>query len=406
MKGKLTLLFVFFIIFQAYTQSTQNWKIDLDTLENILLEKDYLFINISKKEFSYKLGLLNKNKTNKELNFWELSNLLKSFKIPDLKLKNIEFKRFPFKIKQFKDKYHIISIHHDYNFILGYKLTKINNVKIDKILDKTKYIDDINSVSFLKYYNFTKKDTLKLSLLSDKDEKIKINLPLSEFNDEELIRIIPKKEPFYLQKSDYWFWKYGINFGQQVYFKYNVGLSKEFLQQQKDSFKISELTLSRQYKLPLQSIYDAPEFDELTEEVFLKFKNRRYKKLFIDFRNNKTGNVKAFNNFIKNIKDNKRINKKNRLYVFVDKSASSSVIETILELKKRVRITIIGEEIKGLSCSSDEIDSFYLPNSEFKIYYPKKYFKNITLEPDVKVFTSFENYKNGVDPILQKALSL
>ena len=406
MKRITTLLFVFFIIFQAQTQGTQHWKIDLDTLEHQLIQKDYLFTKISKIKFRNKIKLLKNKSLDSTLQFWELSTLLHNFNIPSLQLQDTEFKCFPLEIKQFSEGFYIVGIHPDYSTFLGYQLTKINGFTINKMLQKTTSIKHLNSYSFLKYHHFLKKDSLRLSLISDKDKKVEISLSLTKFDADELIRIIPKKEAFYLRKSSDWFWQYGINFGQQVYFKYNVGLSNEFLQQEKDSLKISAIRLAQNYKLPLQTIYDAPTFTDFTKKLFEKFKKRRYKKLFIDFRNNQTGNVKAFDDFIKKLKKTKRINKKNRLYLFIDKTISSSVMETILALKKRVHITIIGESVHGIACSSDNINYFYLPNSAFKIYFPRKYFETITIKPDVLVSTSFKNYKNGIDPILQKALDL
>ena len=65
---------------------------------------------------------------------------------------------------------------------------------------------------------------------------------------------------------------------------------------------------------------------------------------------------------------------------------------------------IIGEKITGFPCSTDKIKSFYLPNSEFKIYYPSQKIKEIEIQPDIPVFYTFEQYINGVDPILQKVL--
>ena len=277
---------------------------------------------------------------------------------------------------------------------------------MSNIFKKTKN-NSLNIKSFLEYYNFSKTDTLRLELLSDNEKQIKINLPFDTLYDlEEMTKIKPKKTPFYLEKQDRWFWQYGINFGQQVYFKYNIGLSKEFLDKNHDSLQVTHLQLSKDYNLPLQSVYDAPTFDDFTDKLFYKFKKRRYRKLFIDLRNNKKGNVLVLNNFIKKLKELKRINKKNRLYIFMDKSVSTSSMEIILNIKNETNASIIGEKVTKTACSTDKIKSFLLDNNNFKIYYPTQYFKPITIEPDVKVITTFDNYINGVDPILQKALNL
>ena len=396
-----------FLFTKTYTQSNKNWITDLDTLEHNLIKKDYLFTQFSKTKFKKEIhNLKNLSPINIEEEFWIINHLLSKFNNPNITLQNIEFKRFPFEIKQFEGNYHIVSIHSDFSFILGYKLQKINGFSLSNIFKKTKN-NSLNIKSFLEYYNFSKTDTLRLELLSDNEKQIKINLPFDTLYDlEEMTKIKPKKTPFYLEKQDRWFWQYGINFGQQVYFKYNIGLSKEFLDKNHDSLQVTYLQLSKDYNLPLQSVYDAPTFDDFTDKLFYKFKKRRYRKLFIDLRNNKKGNVLVLNNFIKKLKKTKRINKRNRLYIFVDKSISTSAMEMVLAFKNETKALIIGEEVTKTACSTDKIKSFLLDNNNFKIYYPTQYFKPITIEPDVKVITTFDNYINGVDPILQKALNL
>lgn len=408
MKRIIILLFVFFSLIQAYTQSNKNWITDLDTLESNLLQKEHLFTKFLKKEFENCIDSLKTEKLQtEEKKYWLLFNMLNKFNHKNIQLQAIDFDKFPFEIKQFKNNFYITSIHLDFEHVLGYKLEKINNFTINHILKKAKTTNNINIKSFLEFYQFSKTDTLNLELLSKNKETIKINIFFDEFYDrEEMAKITPKKTPFYLQKQDRWFWQYGINFGQQVYFKYNIGLSKEYLDKMKDSFKISELNLARRYQLPLHAIYDAPTFDDFTDKLFLKLKKRRYKKLFIDFRNMKTGNALVLDNFIKKLKKTKRINKKNRLYILIDKNLSSAAIEMVLKLQKETKATIVGEKNIKISCSTYKINKNYLLNSEFKVSYISQKNKLITIQPDIEIQPSFAHYLNGIDPILQKALNL
>ena len=406
MKRIYTFFFVLFLFLQVYTQNNQNWITDLDTLEHHFLQKEHLFIHFSKRKFKEEVRKLKMMPLQTlEEQYWSLNTLLTKFNNPLISLENKEFNRFPFKIKEFESEYYITSIHQDFSFVIGYKLQRINNFLLKRILKNANSINVVNIKSYLEFYQFLKLDTLSLELLSDKDKRITIKIPFEkEYNLDEMAKVIPKKTPFYLEKQDRWFWQYGINFGQQVYFKYNVGLSSEFFKQTMDSLQITELSLAKNYHLPLQQIYDASSFDDFTEKLFLKFKKRRYKKLFIDFRNNTIGNVLAFEKFILKLKKLKRINKKNRLFLFVDKTVSSSVIETLLKLQKETKAQIIGEKIIGIPCSTDKINSFYLPNSEYKIYFPSQKIERVIIQPNILVNCTFEHYQNGVDPILQKSL--
>lgn len=401
----LLFFFVFFQIIQVSTQNSSNWIVDLDTLENNLLQKEYLFTKFSKEEFKKHIYSLKKVKPHtREKKYWLLFDVLNKFNHQTVTLQTIGFDRLPFEIKKFNDNYYIIAIHPSFENILGHTLKKINDFPIKDILQRAETVNNINIKSFLEFYGFLKYGIVKLNLLSENKEIVEIELSIDKTED--LVRISPNKTPFYLQKQDRWFWQYGINFGQQVYFKYNIGLSKEFLHKIKDSLQLSEVSVARTYQLPLQSIYDAPTFDDFTQKLFNKFNKRRYKKLFIDFRNMKHGNVLVLANFIKKLKNTKRINKKNRLYILIDNSLSSAAIEMVFKLQKETKATVIGEKINGISCSSDKIKHFYLANSEFKIYYTSQNCISVIIKPDIKIQSTFSHFINGIDPILQKALNL
>ena len=373
MKRQTIFLLSLFVLLLVNAQD--KWKEDVVLLENSLLDKEYLFQKITKKTFKNRIVQIKKSSTTKKQFFQKVTQLLQDFNTPNLEIRN-NYKKFPFEIKQFNNKYYLTKTHPDYSDYLGYEL--------------------------LKTTKFT--DTLHVHLLSKAKNKVTISLALPNLNFDNSVTINPKQTPFYLQKSNRWFWKYGINYGQQVYFKYNVGLSKEFLQKTMDSLQVSELTMAREYSLPLQTVYDAPTFTDFTEDLLQKFDNKRYKKLIIDVRNMTVGNTDAFLPFIKKISKLKRINKKRKLFVLIDKNVSPFAIALVLILKKELHITIIGERVVGIACNSNQIKKLELPNTLFTLYYPTKYFDKVVIEPDIIVSTSFLHYKNGVDPVLQKAM--
>jgi len=402
MKRITPFFFVLFLYLQVYTQNNQNWTTDLDTLQYYLLQKDYLFVNMSKNKFKKSILKLKKNfNNNEELNYWNLDKLLNKFKISNLEISLDNFVRFPFEIKQFQDKYYITSINLKNEKLLGFQLLKINNHTLTNIIND-KEINNINIKSFLEFNKITSNNNIALEVLSDDNKKQIINLTID--NNVDIVNLKPKTKAFYLQKKNRWYWQYGINFGQQVYFKFNVGLSKEFIDNTMDSLAISEITISKQYKIPLQTIYDAPSFDDFTDKLFLKFKKRRYKKLFIDFRNMKSANDLIIDKFISKLKKS-RINKRGRLFLFVDESVSSTVIKMIEKLKSKTKASIIGETIKGCDCNTNKVLSFYLPNTRYKIYYPIRNFKTIVITPKIPVIYTFSQYINGIDPIMQAILN-
>lgn len=394
---------MFFYLIPICAQDNQ-WYSDLDALKHAFLQQKQLFKQVNRKQFIKRLSHIKQSKLQgKKFHFWQLANLLHEMGNVELKIQPIPSDCYPFEVKMFNSKVYITAIHSDYEKYLGHQLIQLNDTKVEGILLKTNLLETINIKSFLEFHQFSKSDTITLVLFSENKKEI-IKMSYNESKND-LIKIIPKKTPFYLQKANRWFWKYGINFGQQVYFKYNIGLSNEFLTELMDSLQTSEITLARQYQLPLQYIYDAPKFESFTNNLFEKFENKRYKKLIIDVRNLKTGNSLVLTNFIKQLKRTKRINKNNRLFVLINKNLSASAIEMVQFLKKETRVTIVGAALNGLSCSTDKIKKHYLQYSNFTIFYPTEKCKKTTITPDIESTTSISHFSNGIDPVLQKVIA-
>ncbi|MEE9350509.1 MAG: hypothetical protein V3U80_10715 [Flavobacteriaceae bacterium] len=393
----------------VFSQNIKNS--DIDSLKTILLKKDYLFHHISKKEFTKKIDLLNNKSFKKDSFYWELSTLLTQFKDPNLRIFNNKFDHFPFEVKRFKSGVFITKIDINFEHVLGYKLIGINNNSIKKIINKIQKTTNLNPDEFLNnkplfsYLNTHNEASVTLELLSDNQKKEIITIPLNEEVDmDNLIELIPDKIPFFKQKSDRWFWSYGINYGQQLYVKYNTLLSKEYFNKMKDSLLWTEKICAKKHAMGLQRIYDAPSIDDFHNKVILKFDNKRYKKLFIDFRNNKKGHVWVTKKIINSIKNHRRLKRKKRVYLLLDKSISSATINTILEFQKHTKAVLVGEKVFGTINNSNDITIINFPKSQFKISFPNKQFKKTTLNPCIYIEQTIHNYKNGIDPILQKAL--
>ncbi len=412
MKRILPFLFVVLLYTQTFAQNItpKNWSIDIDSLQQKLLQKEYLFDNFTKKEFKKQLQQLKKELAtcNDKMVYWKLAKILSLFKNSNLQITKDTYLNFPFEVKQFKNGYYLTKIYRDYYRFLGCKLLAINGVSISKLTQKINVVNassykNIANKSLLEFLQISKRDTLKLTLLSDK--KTSIELPfIADFMEEEMEVLHPKKTPFYQEKSERWFWMYGINFGQQVFFKYNVGLSKEFFTKMKDSLGWNAFDCAKKYNIRLQSVYDAPNFRHFSQKLVQKFNNPRYKKLFIDLRNNKKGDVYAIKELLNQVAKIKRINKKNGIYLLMDKSISSSAIATILAFKKKTKALVIGEIVTGTSNNTNKIGSFYLPNSSFQIRFPVKKLERITITPSIIVEKTIHHYMYGIDPVLQKVL--
>jgi hypothetical protein len=420
---KLTFLFCFlFINCTVFCQNNSiiDWKADLNYLNETLIQKEFLFNKLSKTEFNNQVNQL-KNELhllkNDEI-YWQFHKLLSLFKNQNLKVLVQDQKLFPFEVKWLKSGIYLTKLPKEFNYVLGQKLIAINNTPIKEIIEKVKTVvyqnntsirvnfnELIKNKSLLSFLNIITNDTIQLTTVSKNQESTSINLVFNELiTDDNMSEIIPKKILFYQTKKDKWFWKYGINFGKQVYFKYNVCLSKEYINKIKDSLNITEKDISKIYHLPLQKIYEAVSIDEMGQKIVEKFEKKRYKKLIIDFRGNQIGSLLTSKKLIKQISKIRRINKKGNIFILTDRHVLASAIATIIAFQKHTKVIIIGEEIVDTIDDTNQLDSFYLPNSNLKIQVPKNYKTKNTVKPNILIEPTFEHYKNGVDILLQKAL--
>ncbi|MCF6350172.1 MAG: hypothetical protein L3J23_03955 [Flavobacteriaceae bacterium] len=422
MKINYWLLFLFFYgtIYTQQITKTQ-WKKDLDILQTELLEKEYIFHTFSKKALKIQIDQL-KTKI-LYLNYteiqWELNKLLTRFKTLNLGVSVINNKSFPFEVKEFNNKYYLTKINEENHYLLGKELIKINEFNFKLISTKMKTVfylphsnlvtknleKNIHNKSLLNYLDIIKKDTIKLTFNTYNTDLEIINLPfITDLDRDLLVEITPNKTAFNQQKNYVWFWKYGINFGKQMFFKYQVSSSKEHIQKMKDSLQMSSLDYARTYKIPLQEVYDAPTFNPFIEEIIEKLKNPRYKKLIIDLRNHTKGSFLNAKELIKKIAQVKRINKSSRLFILTNKITNQAAIATILGFKEQTKAKIVGETVFGTKEDSDKNNSFTLPNSNLVINYPIHFQEEILITPNILVEPTFNQYLKGIDGLLQKVL--
>lgn len=397
------------------------WKEDLLILQKKLSTKDYLFNHISKNDFEVEIKKLQSDLSkNKQDNIWRLNELLCKFKIHNL-YSNIENKTaFPFKIKSFKDGFYLTEIPKEYSYLLNCKLIEINGFTLNQLTQKLKkvfYLPHQNSIKkkfekwinnkpLLRYLGILKED-LTLTFKTETNQKHRIQLKfITDFNEDELAHIKINKPFFSERKKDSWFWMYGINFGQQVFFKYQICSSNEHIKSWKDSLKITNRQYAKQYHLPIHKTYDAPKFYPFLTKMINRFDKKRYKKLIIDLRNNSKGSFQNSVKLIEKVAQLKRINKKKSLFILVNKNTDGAAIATILSFKNKTNAQIVGETVFGTKDDSNKQSFIDLPNSKFRVYFPLNIQKEVSIIPDISVEPTLTNYKNGIDELLQKVLDL
>lgn len=132
-------------------------------------------------------------------------------------------------------------------------------------------------------------------------------------------------------------------------------------------------------------------------------------KFVLDLRHNQGGNSAIFDPLFEYLNSQRKLNRKGKLFVLIGRQTFSSAVFNAMKMKKTNAI-FIGEPTGGKPNHFGEIKSFVLPNSKIKIMYSTKFHRltNETglesVKPDIQVELTFNDWNNGRDPVLQKAI--
>jgi hypothetical protein len=128
--------------------------------------------------------------------------------------------------------------------------------------------------------------------------------------------------------------------------------------------------------------------------------------LVIDLRNNSGGNSNVLSQHIGRLAKHPRLREPGRLCVLIGPVTYSSGMMNAHQLRQQANATLVGEPTGGRPNSYGEVLSFRLPNSGMAVSYSTKYFRMLpdsdppSVEPDVLVELSSEDYFTGFDPVL------
>lgn len=417
--NKIIILIVTFFSINIYSQEieTENWITDLNFLKSELPKKHKnLFSKISKNEFDSGIEKIIKqlDKDNDIETSLKLTQLIA--KVGDshtnLSVSHITQKRkiIPLDFKWFKEGLFITGTTKENYEILDKKLLSINGFKTKTIIDslRTLFVDEnialinnnssriLDSNVLLKYFGFSKQNDSVYDLeLSDINGNISHYKLMEVENDMNLKRNktftkINAEKPFYRNESGKSF-KEEYFPKEKIYFiQYNKCISRETIEKYGDK----------------ETAYKQPSFKEFEDKVIKTIENSEIDKLIFDMRFNGGGSSYLAESLIDKIAANKNINKKGKLFVVVGNDTFSSAIFNTIYFKDKTEAIIIGEETSGKPNHFGFTKSFRLPYSEIKITYSSEFWKltkedDSTIIPDVKIENSYNDYKNGIDPVFE-----
>ncbi len=379
------------------------WDKDLDYLAEELPKRHInLFANTNADSFYNKINIL-KDKS-PELNdsqmFFSIMKIVASVGDAHTSVypKNYSsFHFFPFQGYWFKEGFYITTVASEYQQTLGKKLIKINNHPVEEIFDlvapliphennqqlkniSPQYFDFADALSFLKVIEKIDEADFSFEGIGDITIKSYPYQSLTGLNFVELLSTNNVDVPYYLQNPSTYYWYTYIDENKLLYFQYNLCRESD----------------------------DKP-FQTFVDELFSFVDNNSIEKLVIDLRNNPGGNSSILRPFINGIKAREGINVNGKLFVIIGRKTFSSAMLNTLEMKNETNALFYGEPTGGKPNHFGEQKNLDLPYHAITITYSTKYFNyssedTPTFMPDVLVELSFDNYINGVDPVLDRII--
>lgn len=130
-------------------------------------------------------------------------------------------------------------------------------------------------------------------------------------------------------------------------------------------------------------------------------------RVVLDLRGNAGGNSEALAPLLDTLRDKLIVNKRNHLFVLIDRETFSSAVINAWQIRTMFpNATFVGEPTGGALNDFGEVLQFQLPNSGLSVWYSTARFEfrpgvEGSLEPDIHIETSIEDWLSGVDPVLR-----
>ncbi len=150
-------------------------------------------------------------------------------------------------------------------------------------------------------------------------------------------------------------------------------------------------------------------FPEFARELWEAADAHEVERLIVDLRHNPGGDSAVIMPLYSGLMREKHLHGPEHLFVLIGPRTASSAMMNALQLKSTLKAKLVGEPTGGKPNSYGELKSFQLPHSKLTVSYSTKYFKlssldTRTVNPDLRVELSFEDYRLGRDPVMEAVL--
>lgn len=380
-----------------------RWIEDINLLSSELSQKHKnLFFQKSKEDFFKEIASLKANI--ESLNDYEIklqiAKIVASIRDAHTSVPLQINLLLPLELYWFSDGIYVIATLTEYKDLLYCKITKVDKIDIEEVINILSTIISYENQSYLKsqipkYFPAIEllydlgivNDIDCLELTFENENKIirtlEIkSLPLRAWREKQSLinsdLMLSNKLPLYRRNSDSYYWFEYLEVSNTIYFKYNVC---------RDMSSTDLITFSKRI------------IQFIEEHIVEKF--------IIDLRNNFGGNSSLLEPLMDYVKQCEKINKKGNLFVIIGRETFSSALLNVLYLKENSSAIFIGEPTGGKPNCYGELQRLILKNSGLTVCYSTMYYKIIeddtllSFLPDVNISITVQNYINNQDPCLE-----
>ncbi|MBN8584506.1 MAG: hypothetical protein J0M37_05370 [Ignavibacteria bacterium] len=307
---------------------------------------------------------------------------------------------FPLKMYQFSDGMYVTASAPQYNELIACKVIKINGKAIEDVIEIVKPIvpcDNEYSQKFnLPYYMViaefmnglgitTNPYEMELTVIDKNGSEKYIKLDAIEISRMQHNSVASDNNglPLYMKNEEKNYWFEYLNENKTLYINY-----KRVLNDPEDSLK---------------------HFCKRLEEFI---NSNDIEKTVIDIRNNSGGNNATCQPFVNLISNNKRINRKGKLFVIIGKQTFSAASYLTTKLEFNTKAIFAGEPTGASPNHYGDNRPLILPNSKLEVRLSSIFWQNSfpvdnrkATEPHIKIELSSADYFSGKDPVLDAVLN-
>jgi tetratricopeptide (TPR) repeat protein len=403
---------------KAQNQFTASqWQEDLKFLqEQVHQDYSFLFKKITAEEFDASVDELHKaipTMADHEV-FAGLTRIVSSFKYGHTRMgfrdSPVKLTQLPLAMYQFSDGMYVQGVHKDYPDALGAKVVAIEGVPIDQVLKAIYPLVPSENDQFFKAYGVLYATSPEFLHAQGITDTLRKSVQFTLEKDGKEFRVLVNAGDFmampleygYIKRTDDWL-QVRDSSATPLYVK---NLDKiyyyEYLPEEKTVYV-------RQSQIQDDPTEDIPTF---YAKVFDFIENNDVEKMILDVRLNGGGNNYKNKPVVTGIVRTEKINQPGKLFVIIGRRTFSACQNLINELSNYTNAIFVGEP------SSENIN-FYgdnrevqLPNTKIKTYLSFAWWQDKPqweggpwTAPHLAVESTFAQYKNNEDPVLDMALA-